>query len=223
MRKYRSRKEKALRRAAVIALLIAALCATNAMNFLPRQAVRDAADSQNMGEFTVIRSFYDGKLRCYRMARQYMVESADALLLCAVGFDPLMGWYDRDWCAVGTSDGNGLHIGYRGHQQGDAYSGYFFGRLDDEDIAHVAIWLEGEAVSWVVFGVEDTALEDAIFRGENGKRYLLCDLAALSASGVEVDREEMLYHNMTARAFGKDGKLLAEEEVHWQSWGSSDK
>ena len=223
MRKYRSRKEKALRRAAVIALLIAALCATNAMNFLPRQAVRDAADSQNMGEFTVIRSFYDGKLRCYRMARQYMVESADALLLCAVGFDPLVGWYDRDWCAVGTSDGNGLHIGYRGHQQGDAYSGYFFGRLDDEDIAHVAIWLEGEAVSWVVFGVEDTALEDAIFRGENGKRYLLCDLAALSASGVEVDREEMLYHNMTARAFDKDGKLLAEEEVHWQSWGSSDK
>lgn len=223
MRKYRSRKEKALRRAAVIALLIAALCATNAMNFLPRQAVRDAADSQNMGEFTVIRSFYDGKLRCYRMARQYMVESADALLLCAVGFDPLMGWYDRDWCAVSTDDGNGIHMGYRGHQQGEAYSGYFFGRLDDEDIAHVAIWLEGEAVSWAVFGVEDTALEDAIFRGENGKRYLLCDLAALSASGVEVDREEMLYHNMTARAFDNDGKLLAEEEVHWHDWGTSDK
>ena len=223
MRKYRSRKEKALRRAAVIALLIAALCATNAMNFLPRQAVRDAADSQNMGEFTVIRSFYDGKLRCYRMARQYMVESADALLLCAVGFDPLMGWYDRDCCAVSTDDGNGIHIGYRGHQQGETYSGYFFGRLDDEDIAHVAIWLEGEAVSWAVFGVEDTALEDAIFRGENGKRYLLCDLAALSASGVEVDREEMLYHNMTARAFDKDGKLLAEEEVHWHDWGTSDK
>lgn len=223
MSKYRTRKEKAFRRAAVIALLIAALCATNAVNFLPRQAVRDAADSQNMGEFTVIRSFYDGKLRCYRMARQYMVESADALLLCAVGWDFFMGWYDRDWCAVGTGDGNGLHIGYRGHQQGDAYSGYFFGRLDDEDIAHVELWLEGDAVSQAVFGAEDTALEDAIFRGENGKRYLLCDLAALSASGAEVDWEEVPYHTMTARAFDKDGKLLAEEEVHWHEWGTSDK
>ncbi len=222
MKKYRGRKEKALRRAAVIALLIAALCATNAVNFLPRQAVRDIADKQNLTEPEVIRSFYDNKLKVYRVARQYFVESEEGIMLCAVGFDPLMGWYDRDWCTVGTNDGNSLHIGYRGHQQGDAYSGYFFGRLDDEDIAHVAIWLEGEAVSWAVFGVEDTALEDAIFRGENGKRYLLCDLAALSASGVEVDREEMLYHTMTARAFDKEGNLLAEEEVHWHDWGTVD-
>lgn len=222
MKKYRGRKEKALRRAAVIALLIAALCATNAVNFLPRQAVRDVADKQNLTEPEVIRSFYDNKLKVYRVARQYFVESGEGIMLCAVGFDPLMGWYDRDWCTVGTNDGNSLHIGYRGHQQGDAYSGYFFGRLDNEDIAHVAIWLEGEAVSWAVFGVEDTALEDAIFRGENGKRYLLCDLAALSASGVEVDREEVLYHTMTARAFDKEGNLLAEEEVHWHDWGTAD-
>ena len=222
MKKYRGRKEKALRRAAVIALLIAVLCATNAVNFLPRQAVRDIADKQNLTEPEVIRSFYDNKLKVYRVARQYFAESREGIMLCAVGFDPLMGWYDRDWCTVGTNDGNSLHIGYRGHQQGDAYSGYFFGRLDNEDIAHVAIWLEGEAVSWAVFGVEDTALEDAIFRGENGKRYLLCDLAALSASGVEVDREEVLYHTMTARAFDKEGNLLAEEEVHWHDWGTAD-
>ena len=223
MKPYRSRKKKALHRALILAALILALSLTNAMNFLPRQALGDIMDKQNVSEMEVVRSFYDNKLKVYRCARQYLVEGKEAVVLCAVGFDPLMGWYDRDWCAVGTSDGNGLHIGYRGHQQGDAYSGYFFGRLDDEDIAHVAIWLEGEAVSWAVFGVEDTALEDAIFRGENGKRYLLCDLAALSASGVEVDREEMLYHNMTARAFDKDGKLLAEEEVHWHDWGTSDK
>ena len=215
MRKYRSRKEKALRRAAVIALLIAALCATNAMNFLPRQAVRDAADSQNMGEFTVIRSFYDGKLRCYRMARQYMVESADALLLCAVGFDPLMGWYDRDWCAVGTSDGNGLHIGYRGHQQGDAYSGYFFGRLDDEAIASVKLrWRDGESGEerWY----EETVSKDGFFWGENEKRYILWE------TPFEEEETRWLWH-MTAYGYDAAGKLLAEEEVHWHDWGTSDK
>ena len=214
MRKYRTRKEKAFRRAAVIALLIAALCATNAMNFLPRQAVRDAADSQNMGEFTVIRSFYDGKLRCYRMARQYMVESADALLLCAVGFDPLMGWYDRDWCAVSTDDGNGIHMGYRGHQQGEVYSGYFFGRLDDEKIVQVKLrWRDAgddNGERWR----EKTLDEDAFFRGENGKRYLLWEADSFDATNTR------WFQGMTAYAYDEAGKLLAEEEVCWHDWGT---
>ena len=219
-KRYRSRKKKALLRGLMLAVLVTALSLSNAMNLLPRQALRDIADMQNLTDVEVIRGFYDNKLKAYRRARQYLVEGREGLMLCAVGWDPLMGWYDRDWCAVGTNDGNSLHIAFRGHGQGETYSGYFFGRLDDENIAHVGIWPEGEAVSWAVFGVEDTPLETAIFRGENGKRYLLCDLSALSACGVEIDREDVQYHGMTARAFDKEGNLLAEEEIHWQDWGT---
>ena len=221
-KRYRSRRKKALHRALLIAALVAALTLTNAMNFLPRQALDDIAQTQNISKPKVVSVFYDDKLKCYRFARQYLAEGEEGLMLCAIGWDPLMGWYDRDWCTVGTNDGNSLHIGYRGHQQGEAYSGYFFGRLDDEEIAHVALWLEGDAVSRAVFGLEDTPLENAIFRGENGKRYLLCDLAALSALDAAFDKGAVQGHTITARAFDKEGNLLAEEEVCWQDWGTSE-
>lgn len=214
MKKYRSRKKKALLRALALAALVAALTLTNAMNFLPRQALRDIADTQNVTEPEVIRSFCDNKLKVYRSARQYLVEGREGLMLCAVGFDPLMGWYDRDWCTVGTNDGNGIHIGYRGHQQGEAYSGYFFGRLDDEAIASVKLrWRDGEEDRWY----EETLDKEAFFRGENGKRYILWE-----SPFQREEATQWLWH-LTAYAYDAENGLLAEEEVHWQSWGSSDK
>ena len=214
MKKYRSRKKKALLCALVLAALVAALTLTNAMNFLPRQALRDIADTQNVTEPEVIRSFYDNKLKVYRSARQYLVEGREGLMLCAVGFDPLMGWYDRDWCTVGTNDGNGIHIGYRGHQQGEAYSGYFFGRLDDEAIASVKLrWRGGAEERWY----EETLDKEAFFRGENGKRYILWESPFQGEEATQ-----WLWH-LTAYAYDAESGLLAEEEVHWQSWGSSDK
>lgn len=217
MKPYRSRKKKALHRALVLAALILALSLTNAMNFLPRQALRDIMDKQNVSEMEVVRSFYDNKLKVYRLARQYLVEGKEAVVLCAVGFDPLMGWYDRDWCAVSTDDGNGIHMGYRGHQQGDAYSGYFFGRLDDEAIASVKLrWRDAgddNGERWR----EKTLDEDAFFRGENGKRYILREADSFDATNTR------WFHGMTAYAYDEAGKLLAEEEVHWHDWGTSDK
>ncbi len=213
MKKYRSRKKKALLRALVLAALIAALTLSNAMNFLPRQALRDIADTQNVTEPEVIRSFYDDKLKVYRSARQYLVEGREGLMLCTVGFDPLMGWYDRDWCTVGTNDGNSIHIGYRGHQQGEAYSGYFFGRLDDEKIASVKLrWKDGEEERWY----EETLSKEAFFRGENGKRYILWE-----SPFQREEATQWLWH-LTAYAYDAENDLLAEEEVHWQSWGSAE-
>ena len=213
MKKYRSRKKKALLRALVLAALIAALTLSNAMNFLPRQALRDIADTQNVTEPEVIRSFYDDKLKVYRSARQYLVEGREGLMLCTVGFDPLMGWYDRDWCTVGTNDGNSIHIGYRGHQQGEAYSGYFFGRLDDEKIASVKLrWKDGEEERWY----EETLSKEAFFRGENGKRYILWE-----SPFQREEATQWLWH-LTAYAYDEENDLLAEEEVHWQSWGSAE-
>ena len=214
MKKYRSRKKKALRRSAWITLLVVLLCLTNAVNFLPRQAVRDIADMQNMGELEVVRSFYDNKLKTYRRARQFLVDGEKGLLLCAVGWDPFMGWYDRDWCAVSTDDGNGIHMGYRGHQQGEVYSGYFFGRLDDENIVQVKLrWKdagEENAEHWC----EKILDADAFFRGENGKRYILWEADSFDATNTR------WFQGMTAYAYDEEGKLLAEEEVRWHDWGT---
>lgn len=212
--RYRGRKKKALQRALLIAVLVTMLVLTNAVNFLPGQAMQDIADMQNIAELEVIRGFYDNKLKTYRFARQYLVEGDRAVMLCTVGFSPLMGWYDRDWSTVGTNDGNSLHLAYRGHQQGEAYSGYFFGRLDDEKIASVKLrWRDGESEDerWC----EETFANDAFFRGENGKRYLLYE-APFGAEDARWMQE------VTACAYDHAGTLLTEEEVIWYDWGTSE-
>ena len=58
-------------------------------------------------------------------------------------------------------------------------------------------------------------LLDAFFRGDNGKRYLLCE----SPFGAE---DTCWIQHLTAYAYDKTGRLIAEEEVFWQEWGSAE-
>lgn len=210
-KRYRSRKKKALLRGLLLVVLVTVLSLTNAVSFLPQQAAYRIAEIQNVAQPRILRSFYDHKLKVYRFARQYLMEGEEALILCAVGWDPFSGWYDRDWSAVRTQDGNGFHVGYRGHQQGNAYSGYFYGRLDDERMSLVKLrWKDAEKERWY----EEELYEDAFFQGGNGKRYLLKE----SSFGAEDTR---WFQHMTAYAYDETGVLLAEEKVFWQEWGSA--
>lgn len=215
MKQYHSRKKKALRRTLVIVALVAALSLTNAVNFLPRQALRDIADTQNMTKPKVVRSFYDNKLKVYRFASQYFVESEEGLLLCAVGFSPLMGWYDRDWCAVGTRDSAPIHMGYRIHGQGETCTGYVFGRVDGAEVARVVLrWRPGT-------GIEDDfrywELPQEAFFKDNGKCYLLWETVEIGDNGGE----SRFVDELTVLAYDKDGVLLHEEEIYWQWWASA--
>lgn len=215
MKRYRTRKQKVLRLAVGIVALCLLLSLTNAVNFVPRQALRDTADTQNMTEPRVIRSFYDNKLKVYRLARQYLVEGKEGLMLCAVGWDPLLGWYDRDWCAVGTSKDVPVHMGYRAHTQGEGYAGYVFGRIDDAAVAEIVLrWRPGT-------GIEDDfrywELPQEAFFKENGKRYLLWETVAVGENGGD----HRFIDELTVLAYDKDGMPLYEEEIYWQSWGSA--
>ena len=214
MKKYRTRKEKFFRLAGMTVFLAVLLSVTNAMNFLPRQAVRDVAETQNISEPRVIRSFYTDKLKTYRFARQYLVEGKEGLMLCAVGYGLLVGWYDRDWAEVGTGGEEPVHIGYRGHQQGEDLACYVFGRVEDESVARIVLrWrpgtgIEGDFRFWEL-------PEEAFFR-ENGRRYILLETEEVGTS----NGERRFIDDLTALAYDENGTLLSEAEVRWHSWGS---
>lgn len=219
MKRYRTREEKVCRLAVAIAVILVLLSVTNAVNFLPRQALKDTAEMQNISQPQVICSFYNDQLKVYRVARQYFVEGEDALMLCAVGWEPLLGWYDRDWCVVGTCDDAPVYIGFRSHQQGEAYTSYVFGRVDDAAVAKVVLrWRPGT-------GIEDDFRfwelpQEAFFRG-NGQRYLLWE-----TDEVGLNREDGSGHrfidDLTALAYDESGTLLYENDVRWHSWGTSE-
>lgn len=215
MKKYRTRKEKFFRLAGMTLLLAALLSVTNAMNFLPGQAVRDIAETQNISEPQVIRSFYTNKIKVYRSARQYLVEGKEGLMLCAVGWDLLMGWYDRDWCAVNTAGDEPVYLGYRGHQQGEDYVAHAFGRVDDEKVARIVFRcrIGLEEIEYRTWEVPREA-----FFSENGRRYFLAETDAFNPKA----QEDFSLHSMEALVYDENGALISEAEVRWHDWGSGD-
>ncbi len=214
MKKYRTRKEKTLRRICLIAVLLAALTVTNAINLLPRQAAMDIAEMQNMEEAELLRSFYNGKLKAYRFARQLLLEDEHALLLCAVAWDPLAGWYDRDWCTLPTTGDEPVYAGIRSHMQGGKCVTYVFGRVEDERVAKVEFVYGtaedggGDAVLWEL-------PQEAYFR-EGGERYFLMETDAF------LEEEGRGFRSATVVSRDGDGSVLSESDVWAQHWGSSE-
>lgn len=214
MKRYRTRKEKVLRRALVLLVLIAALSLTNAVNFLPQQAAWDIAEMQNMERPEILRNFYCDKLKIYRVARQILMGDEHMMILCAVAWDPLMGWYDSDWCTMPIRGKEPVYAGVRSHMQGEDCVLHVFGRVDDKRVAQVEFVYgatdagESDAVLWKV-------PEEAYFF-EDGTRYFLAETDAL------LEPENRGFYSMRVVSRDKDGNALSESDVWAQHWGTAE-
>ena len=221
MKPILTRKQTALRRLALLLAIFLAASALNLVNLLPRQAVEDMADQQDIEHPVVIRRFYDGTLPVTRFALQYLVEGDDAMMLCTTGYHPLGGWYDRDWCRVETWDGAPVHVGLRIHNQGGKRTAYLFGRIDDASVTALTLRFSQHLFPEGVESFQEVphVLEvprEAVFRGENGNRYLLASITLPSA------REKYpQFADFRILGYDREGKVLADEEVPYQSWSTS--
>ena len=220
MKPILTRKQTALRRLALLLAIFLAASALNLVNLLPRQAVEDMADQQDIEHPVVIRRFYDGTLPVTRFALQYLVEGDDAMMLCTTGYHPLGGWYDRDWCRVETWDGAPVHVGLRIHNQGGKRTAYLFGRIDDASVTALTLrfsqhlFPEGVESFQEVPHVPEVPRE-AVFRGENGNRYLLAPIT-LPSAGEKYPQ----FVDFRILGYDREGKVLADEEVPYQSWST---
>ena len=221
MKPILTRKQTALRRLALLLAIFLAASALNLVNLLPRQAVEDMADQQDIEHPVVIRRFYDGTLPVTRFALQYLVEGDDAMMLCTTGYHPLEGWYDRDWCRVETWDGAPVHVGLRIHAQGGKRTAYLFGRIDDASVTALTLRFSQHLFPEGVESFQEVphVLEvprEAVFRGENGNRYLLAPIT-LPSAGEKYPQ----FADFRILGYDREGKVLADEEVPYQSWSTS--
>ena len=220
MKPILTRKQTALRRLALLLAIFLAASALNLVNLLPRQAVEDMADQQDIEHPVVIRRFYDGTLPVTRFALQYLVEGDDAMMLCTTGYHPLGGWYDRDWCRVETWDGAPVHVGLRIHNQGGKRTAYLFGRIDDASVTALTLRFSQHLFPEGVDSFQEVphVLEvprEAVFRGENGNRYLLAPIT-LPSAGEKYPQ----FEDFRILGYDREGKVLADEEVPYQSWST---
>lgn len=228
MKKSRTRKQRALRRLAQVILLLAALNMTGAVNFLPRQAMRDVAEECSLTEPRVIKSYYSDAIPQFRLARQYFVEGREGLMLCTAMWDPLQptGWWGLRAALAPLCEGEPLSLGYRCAAQGKDYTAQVFGRVDDGRIARIVLrWRPGT-------GIEDDfrywdVPEEAFFRVD-GRRYVLCEAQEVGVNDElrwSEDQDKwfnFFVSDLTALAYDEAGTLLAESGIReYTSWMSA--
>ena len=221
--KVRTRKQTALRRLNqlfTVVLIAAVYCGAN---LGPRQAARDIAEHLDMEENKAfIECVYDPSLPETKTALRYLVDNGQAMMLCTVKWDLFMGWYDWDWCKVEAWEDAPLHAGLLSHNKNGQSLHYLFARIGDERISQVSLFFDRFSYTedGTLIGKTRSSIsipKDAIFRSENGGRYLLTSVTdALPMDPYHTVR----YQEIHLLGYDRSGTVIADEEVRWASWSS---
>lgn len=221
--KILTRKRTALRRLGQLFTVVVIVGLYSGANLGPRQAVGNIAQRLDMEENKeFIECVYDPALPETKTALRYLVDNGQAMMLCTVKWDLFMGWYDWDWCKVETWEDAPLHAGLLSHTKNGQSLHYLFGRIDDERIAEVSLFFDrfsyteedGTLIGKARSGI--SVPKDAIFRAENGERYVLTSVTdALPMDPYNTVR----YQEIHLLGYDRSGAVVADEEVHWTSWG----
>lgn len=206
-----TRKRTALRRCAVLALL---LCVTSALNLyhpLPIQAVRGMADIEDVEHPRVIERFYDGSLPITRFALHYLVDGDNSMMLCVAGWHAVLGWYDRAYASVETWDGTGLYAGMYAHYQDDKRVGYLFGQIDDDEITQLLVEVHSspqpeEAEVYFIDIPRENIFE------KDGKRYFL--------SKMNMEELPDWLYDVHVSGIDEDGNIVQTTETMSRSWST---
>ena len=210
-KKNLGRKGRALRSLGWLLVIAALASALKLYCFLPIQAIRNMADTQDVENPRVIDCFYDGTLPITRTALHYLVDGDRSMMLCVTGFNVFMGWYDRSFVPVETWDGSGLYARLYIHQQDERRVAYLFGKIEDRSIAHII--LNG-------FSVPEGA-ENVSYRGEipaedifekDGERYFVTQLDA-------ADLPEYVYEGFIT-GYDRNGNAIKTVKALVHSWSS---
>lgn len=221
MKKLPTRAKRTMKRLTILLLLLAVVNGLGLYCVTPWRSVRIMADICDVEHPEKITRFYDPTLPIHRFALHYLVDGGNALMLCTPAFHPLAGWYDRDYCAVEAWDGAAVHAGLVSHSQGDAEFMYLFGRIDNGYITaftlHFHELTEGKdgGIERIQRSVSVPA--DAIFWGENDKRYLLTPIQLPKSENARYFPQ---FQDLTLVGYDHTGKVLAEEEVFTQHWST---
>ena len=221
-KKVRTRKQTALRRLGQLFTVVVIVALYSGANLGPRQAAGDIAQHLDMEENKdFIECVYDPTLPETKTALRYLVDSDHAMMLCTVKWDLFMGWYDWDWCKAETWEDAPLHAGLLSHEKDGQALHYLFARIEDERIAEVSLFFDrfsytedGTYIGKARSGI--SLPKDAIFRAENGRRYLLASVTeALPMDPYDTVR----YQEIHLLGYDRSGTVIVDEEVYWSSWG----
>lgn len=218
-KRHLSRKRRALRRCALLALLVALSATLESYRFLLRQAVRVMAEQQDVEHPVIVHSFYDGSLPASRWGLWQLVDGDRSMMLCYNGWNPLAGWYGGTYAVVETWNDPGISCGIYGQHQGEQNVTYFYGKVDAEHVERLT--LTADLTGWDEEAQKEQTrtlqweLGPEVFFEKDGSLYFCRKLA------VEPGWDGWNWQaQLRAVCTTGDGRTLTANEVGWRSWST---
>ena len=202
-----TRRRRAIRRVALAAvLLILMQHCLSVGNLLPIQAVYKTGQRQGIGWSWPIQRMAVPEID--RTHLLYLTGNENAVMLADTNLS-ILGWSAHYGLALDCTGGDPLYAGYRSLMKGQTAVTCYFGRIDRDDIASIAISIQEETYrqSQVIHReVRRLTAEQEDLLTRDGHRYFL-----LKEVDPEWDVERIL--RPVILAYGADGTVLLEQEI----------
>lgn len=205
--KLPTRRRRAIQRVALAAVLLLLIqhC-LSVGNLLPIQAIYQVGQHQGIGWSWPVQRMAVPEIDRTRLL--YLTENENAVMLADTALS-FLGWSAYYGLALDCTTGEPMYAGYRSLMKGQTAVTCYFGRIDQDDIASVAISIQEETyrqgqvirreVLRLTAGQEDLLTRD-------GRRFFLLQ-------EVEPERDVERILRPVVLAYDADGAMLLEQEI----------
>lgn len=220
MRKERTKKEltrkgKALRRTAVLILLLVILTQVFHLSLLPANAKHLAEQNFNCGRTETVQWHHSPK-KGLQTSLFCFSENDNVMLFTQSRWNLLYGWLGNGYTVIDCSEPKPLYVADYSFKrtEEDAYAFFTFGRVEDPRIAAVEILLEEvDPTTWDRTELARYTTERSEWKEQNGRAFFLTDFDGTEGWPIYVEA--------FATALDSEGRELLRYDLQGQSWSWS--
>jgi len=174
-----TRKRKALRRTAILVVMIVLASSVGLYGFSPAQGRHYNEESHHTGRTQLVQRLYNPSLIGTRMALFDLTKNENVLMLHYIRWHPLVGWMDSGAAVVDCGSDEPLYCGtyFLSSKDSDNLS-FVFGRVDEPRIVSLKISLQNSSylenedrVIWTEY--DHFKLDVQSSKEKDGARYFI--------------------------------------------------
>lgn len=210
--KYRSRREKAIRRAALLLALVLACLVLGNYNLSPRGGIRASEEVVHLGRTEVVRSIGSLGLKGSGLSRGYLCANENGMLFALIRYYWAYGWADYGFAALdcsGPEEVHGATYSVSKRREGeDNWRWFTFGRIDEADGALLRAEMGGYDETGLVWLAAQTVdIPRSQWIQKDGRTYFLQELPRYEPE------EGRAYRRVRLTLLDEAGNILYQDMV----------
>ena len=218
-KKERTRKQKALRRLALLLIMMVFASAAGLYGFFPAQGRLYNEETHHTGRTQLVQRLYDPSIKATKMALFDLTKNKNVTMLHCVRWHPLVGWMDSSAAVIDCSSDAPLYSGsFFLSDNGSEILLFVFGRVDEPSIVSIKISLqkssylqEEQREIWTEYKSYTLAAQN--WKVKDGARYFV--------ESIDMQKEDRdSPTRIMISAYDENGIELSSGEVTQYTWTS---